>query len=68
MGAHGGSKGSMECVGFAVGREKVGKCYSNAIKIYSRLQPNSSIFGLTKYILQIVQYLIVFRMSVFGIR
>ena len=34
----------------------------------ARLQPNSSIFGLTKYIRQIVQYLVVYRISVFGIR
>ena len=32
----------------------------------SRLQPDSSIFSLTKYIRQIVQYLVVYRISVFG--
>ena len=35
---------------------------------YARLQPNSSIFGLTKYNRQIVQYLVVFQISVFVIR
>ena len=38
------------------------------VMLISRLQPNSSIFGLTKYIRQIVQYLVVYRISVFGIR
>ena len=31
-----------------------------------KLQPNSSIFGLTKYIRQMVQYLVVYRISVSG--
>ena len=34
------------------------KGYGNAL--FARLQPNSLIFGLTKYIRQVVQYLVIY--------